>query len=454
MNASLLRSFLFGAFVSVVALLTLAATGVVHWARPGVFRVILAGIVVLNLAWWLRADLRIRTAAGTARARRWARGGLAVYMTAVLLPLAWMIQGSLNWHHMPTATVMWVQMWHMLIVLVVPIGAVLATCGWFLAQGFGRRAGADGSASQVDRSRRALLQKALVVAPMTLVGAGLAAGYLQKGRILKRRLSVRPPGLPDRLRGLTITHLSDFHVGRLVQADDVRRAVDQANRLDSDIVVVTGDIVDHSNEVLPETIDALKGLRSRYGLYLVLGNHDLIDDGEALVDFVRGAGLSLLLNERRDVRIGGERLVIGGLMWARRDHGSAWFPGHEEQARATFGSEEEASPDAFRIALVHHPHAFDALARRKVALTLSGHTHGGQLMLTPPGYPEWGAGSLLFRYIRGFYTGSGRPQAVRGVPDREVVRSDEPVLFVNSGVGNWFPVRVNAPAEIVQLRLC
>ena len=95
-----------------------------------------------------------------------------------------------------------------------------------------------------------------------------------------------------------------------------------------------------------------------------------------------------------------------------------------------------SDPDAFTIALSHDPHAFDTLAGRGVDLTLAGHTHGGQLMLTPQGFPgQIGAGSLLFRYIYGFYQ-IGASQ-----------------LYVNAGVGNWFPVRLNAPEEIVQIRL-
>jgi predicted MPP superfamily phosphohydrolase len=95
-------------------------------------------------------------------------------------------------------------------------------------------------------------------------------------------------------------------------------------------------------------------------------------------------------------------------------------------------------PDAhvFTLALAHHPHAFDALADAGADLTLAGHTHGGQLMVTPPGsaYPI-GGGNLLFRYIYGEY------------------RRGDSAMYVNSGVGNWFPIRINAPAEIVQIRL-
>jgi len=87
--------------------------------------------------------------------------------------------------------------------------------------------------------------------------------------------------------------------------------------------------------------------------------------------------------------------------------------------------------EAFPILMAHHPHAFDAAAEEQMPLTLSGHTHGGQLMLNE----ALGFGPALFRYWSGLYS--------RG----------QSKLIVSNGVGNWFPLRVNAPAEIVHLTL-
>jgi predicted MPP superfamily phosphohydrolase len=88
-------------------------------------------------------------------------------------------------------------------------------------------------------------------------------------------------------------------------------------------------------------------------------------------------------------------------------------------------------PDAFPILLAHHPHAFDLAAEAGVPLTLSGHTHGGQLMLSR----KLGFGPLMYRYWSGLYA-RGNSQ-----------------LLVSNGVGNWFPLRVHAPAEIVHVTL-
>jgi predicted MPP superfamily phosphohydrolase len=92
------------------------------------------------------------------------------------------------------------------------------------------------------------------------------------------------------------------------------------------------------------------------------------------------------------------------------------------------------SPGAFPILLAHHPHAFDAAAVAGIPLTVSGHTHGGQLMLSE----SVGFGPLMYRYWSGLY----RKPAHNGAS-----------LVVSNGVGNWFPVRLRAPAEIIHLTM-
>jgi predicted MPP superfamily phosphohydrolase len=81
--------------------------------------------------------------------------------------------------------------------------------------------------------------------------------------------------------------------------------------------------------------------------------------------------------------------------------------------------------------LAHHPHSFDAAAAAGLPLTLSGHTHGGQIMLNE----QLGAGSIRFRYVSGLY------------------RKANSNLLVCNGIGNWFPIRINAPAEILHITL-
>jgi predicted MPP superfamily phosphohydrolase len=214
------------------------------------------------------------------------------------------------------------------------------------------------------------------------------------------------------------------------------RLLHAANALNSDIVVVTGDIVDSSNLLLPEALDALSHLTHRHGLFLSMGNHDEIDNREEFIAAVRSRHFDLLINDRRRIDIGGEKITIAGLDFAGSDEPTGRRrKGNLANAEKTFAGYDQPTHGPV-IALAHHPHTWDVLARTGVPLTLSGHTHGGQLMLTPPGErPDIGIGRILFRYTRGFYY------------------NGPSTLFVNSGVGNWFPLRLHAPAEVVQVRL-
>ncbi len=92
---------------------------------------------------------------------------------------------------------------------------------------------------------------------------------------------------------------------------------------------------------------------------------------------------------------------------------------------------KQRETDAFPILLAHHPHAFDAAVKANLPLTLAGHTHGGYAMLDS----QHGLGPALFRYWSGLYT-QGRSQ-----------------MIVSNGVGNMFPIRINAPAELVHITL-
>jgi hypothetical protein len=123
----------------------------------------------------------------------------------------------------------------------------------------------------------------------------------------------------------------------------------------------------------------------------------------------------------------GHPVQFFGLGWMDFDH--------QQRDRATAEQLRELlkrrDPDAFPILLAHHPHAFDAAAKLDLPLTLAGHTHGGQWMFNP----QHGVGPVLFRYWSGLYTrGNSR-------------------MLVSNGVGNVFPLRINAPAEIIHITL-
>ena len=204
------------------------------------------------------------------------------------------------------------------------------------------------------------------------------------------------------------------------------------NALDADLVVHTGDLINHDLAYLPEAAEMVTAMRGRFGVYVVEGNHDLFDGRAAFLDPARRLGMDVLSNEVRRLRVRGHDVDLLGLRWGapRRGGGRAYQRGDAAIAES-FAELPPARPGAFAVLLAHHPHAFDAARAAGVPLTLSGHSHGGQLMLRG----GVGFGPLMYRYYSGLYTAGGA------------------ATVVSNGTGNWFPLRVNAPAEILHLTL-
>ena len=200
--------------------------------------------------------------------------------------------------------------------------------------------------------------------------------------------------------------------------------MEETSRLDADLVLLPGDLINNALADLSDALDAVCNMQSRHGAYLCVGNHDLIDDGAAFVRRVK-ARVPLLVNESRVVPIRGQLVQLLGLPWNHDEH---------RIASSVRQLGRQIVPGAFPILLAHHPHAFDAAAAVGIGLTVSGHTHGGQLMLGG----GVGFGPLLYRYWSGLY----RKPADGGA-----------ALVVSHGVGNWFPLRIGAPAEIIDLTL-
>ena len=148
----------------------------------------------------------------------------------------------------------------------------------------------------------------------------------------------------------------------------------------------------------------------------------MFDDPAGFERTVRESGIAMLRNEAATVSVRGTIVQLLGIVW---NHGE------EEMAADVDAVVKLRDPAAFPILLAHHPHAFDRAVEHGLPLTLAGHTHGGQMMLNR----RLGAGPSMFRYWSGLYQKAGR------------------VLVVGNGTGNWFPIRVNAPAEIIHLTL-
>jgi predicted MPP superfamily phosphohydrolase len=274
-------------------------------------------------------------------------------------------------------------------------------------------------------TRRQVLTAAAAFVPQAVLGGTLLASARQQGKFRIRNLEIALPQLPKALDGLTLAHVSDTHVGRFVGPKELEAIVAATANLHPDLIVFTGDLIDFNLADLPPALSAMRQLAQIAPLAMCVGNHDLFDDGIAFRNRVRKADLGLMVDEVMPMQIRGQRIDLLGLDWGTA--ASTRADGIQQHMQNLLARRRSG---AFPILLAHHPHAFDPAAAAGIPLTLSGHTHGGQLMLTK----NWGAGRV-YKYWSGLY------------------EQGPAKLVVSNGVGNWFPLRINAPAEIIHLTL-
>lgn len=402
----------------------------------GIIGSILLVLFLGDFLWWWRADRVLRRLRGAA-AWRWALGifmaAQAVGLGLVLLDRRFdlSVDGLLAG---PWLTIIY--LWHCL--LLFPM--LLLWIPYALARGLVsgvrrlialRSAPAPAPAGPHPLTRRDFARLLATALPaLTTVGAAaIALWQIERFRI--RRMTVALPDLPAALDGLTIAHVTDFHVGQFTRGAVLDRIVAATNDLRADLIFFTGDLINFALSDLDAGLAVLRRLRAASGVFLCEGNHDLFENAAAFRRRVREAGLRLLVNETAALNIRGTALQILGLRWGAKGH-HAHDPASRGDA-AIAGSMRELlaqlQPGAFPILLAHHPHAFDFA--ESIPLTFAGHTHGGQLMVTP----GIGFGPMLYRYWSGLYRRAGR------------------ALVVSNGTGNWFPLRTRAPAEIIHITL-
>ena len=404
----------------------------------GIIGAILLTLFLGDFLWWWRADRVLRRMRGGGP---W-RIPLGIFMAAQALGLGLvMLERRFDLGLDAVLTHQWltvVYLWHCLLLFPMLLLWIPYALARALVTGVRRvlesRAGpsaappATGPHHLTRRDFARLLGTALPA--LTTVGAAAVALW-QIERFRIRRLTVALPDLPAALDGLTIAHVTDFHVGQFTRGAVLDRIVAATNDLRADLILFTGDLINFALSDLDAGLAVVRRLHAPHGVFLCEGNHDLFEDAAAFRSRTRAAGLRLLVNETAGVTIRGIAIQILGLRW-----GAAGQHAHDPASRgdaAIAGSMRtllgQLQPGAFPILLAHHPHAFDFA--ENIPLTLAGHTHGGQLMVTP----GIGFGPLLYRYWSGLY------------------RQGPRALVVSNGTGNWFPLRTRAPAEIIHITL-
>jgi predicted MPP superfamily phosphohydrolase len=272
--------------------------------------------------------------------------------------------------------------------------------------------------------RRQILERAGGVAVLGATGSVMGWGaVIGRHEFTVEEVPVRIPGLPKALDGYTIAQISDIHIGLLVGEKQIAPGLEMLARTKSDLVVVTGDMVDFDPRYIAETARIFGALKARDGVFAIYGNHDHYTGASAVGEALRKVGIDVLVNDGRVIRAqdGGGFALLGVDDVASMRNGGAG----PRLDRAESG----VPKDLPRILLSHQPHTVDYWAGR-VALQLSGHTHGGQFN---PGFTP---ANLVMRYVAGRYQVAGT------------------TLYVNRGFGVVGPpARVGAPPEVTKIVL-
>ncbi len=273
--------------------------------------------------------------------------------------------------------------------------------------------------SNTDRKQRSRYRRARVrnflftVGPSRLTGGRITRHHLARD-FVAREIETSSPAWPQEFDGMRIGHISDFHLGELVPIDRALAAVDLLAAQEPDFVACTGDVVDLHHHGAAPLLSALGRIRAPLGTALVLGNHDELHCRDTIMQMAADAGLIVLHDDAVQIAHNGAQLVVAGIAWA---HNAVACARHVDRV---------CDADT-HLLLAHNPKAFLRAADIGVPLTLSGHTHGGQIAM------------------------KNRPNASLALTHRHragLFRHGPARLFVTTGVGAWFPLRVNCPAEV------
>jgi predicted MPP superfamily phosphohydrolase len=300
---------------------------------------------------------------------------------------------------------------------------LLGDVGRLVVQAFYWLSGARGPGEGLaDPARRLFFARAVALV-VGAAGVGLSALGLREalGALRTKEVEVKLKGLPAALAGLRLVQISDVHVGPLLHKEWLARVVEKISALKPDLVVITGDLVDGSVEQLREHVAPLARLQelAPRGVFFVTGNHDYYSGADEWSAHLPTLGVRPLRNERVEVAPGLDLAGIDDLT----DPGSR---SGRNLTRALAGRD----PQRPVVLLAHQPKQFLQAAQLGVDLTLSGHTHGGQI------FPFNFFVKLQQPVVSGFHV-------IEGVP-----------TYTSAGTGYWGPpFRIGARGEVTELTL-
>ena len=267
-------------------------------------------------------------------------------------------------------------------------------------------------------TRRAALKGVLAGAAAAIGGTAAYGVAYGRHRLGATEATLPVAGLPAALNGLRIALVTDIHHSALVGADDVRAAVDLTLSLRPDLIVLGGDYVSFADrDYVGPVAELLAPLKAPQGVFAILGNHDDEKDMPAALE---RRGFEVLKDDRTRVTLRGEALELAGIRFWTRRASEIYERAQLQHARDTV------------LLLAHDPRRLTEAAKLNVPAVLSGHTHGGQVVLP-------GVGAVA----------KARFPILQGLG-----RQDNTSIFVSRGIGTvYVPIRINCPPEVAIITL-
>ncbi len=272
--------------------------------------------------------------------------------------------------------------------------------------------------------RRAFL-RAGVVALASAPCAAAAFGIIDRNRFHLNEVDLRIPNLPPDLDGLRMVQITDIHLSPFLSEEEFARAVDMANETRAHIGLVTGDLISRTGDPIDACLRQLARLRADTAILGCLGNHEVYAHIEDYVTEVgKRIGIDFLRDESRQVRVGNSTINFAGVDYQKFNE------------PYLVGTERHVRPGMLNILLSHNPDVFPKAAGMGFDLTISGHTHGGQVNFEIL-HQDVNIARYYTPYVKGEY------------------RSGNSAIYVSTGLGTiGLPIRAGAPAEVALIRLC
>jgi uncharacterized protein len=290
--------------------------------------------------------------------------------------------------------------------------------------------------ARMDVTRRRLLTAGAGLVGLAASTTAVYAGAVEPEGLIVTRYKPAPRAWPAGQK-LTITVIADLHAGGPdMQVEHVREVVDRANALHSDLIVLLGDFIAWYKFPfvrVPDPVWAaeLKRLQAPLGSYAILGNHDWWHDLHGVRRSLASAGIPILENDAVLLGAGRQKFWLAGLGdQLAHPLGHSRFRGVDDLP----GTMSKIKTDDPVLLLAHEPDIFPRVPAR-VALTLAGHTHGGQVRV-PLIWPLFVPSKYGARYAYGHVVEQGRH------------------LIVSGGLGtSTIPARLGVPPEILHITL-